>query len=152
MQYCDLARNCQESQKGMTKRSQRLVLVSVVIALAMIACVKLAGPVQRSTMRYALADSELVFSSLVNTTTSESAESAEPYDASPEPGQPGHGDEVGGWKKSWSVAEWGEWIIPGPILTTLAVIFIAYLYGPIWAVGTGAILVGIDVFAFYFNV
>ena len=99
-------------------------------------------------MRYALADSQLVFSSLVNST--ESAE--ESYDANPVSGEPGHGDEVGGWKKSWTVAEWAEWIIPGPILTILSIVVIAYLYGPIWAVGTGLLLVGIDFFAFYFNI
>ena len=131
----------------MSRRSQRLVMVSVLIALAMIACIKMTGAVQKNSIRYALSESELRLTTLSNGTEAEV-----PYDTSPEPGQPGHGDEIGGWKKSWSFAEWSEWIIPGPVLTIISVVFIAYLYGPIWAIGTAVILVGIDVFAFYYNV
>ena len=113
----------------------------------MIACVKLTGAVQANSIRYALPETELRLSTLENATTVD-----ETYDASPEPGQPGHGDEVGGWKKGWSLAEWGEWIVPGPVLTVLSVVFIAYLYGPVWAAGTCVILVGIDIFAYYYNI
>eukprot|EP00292_Cryptomonas_paramecium_P018985 CAMPEP_0113668628 /NCGR_PEP_ID=MMETSP0038_2-20120614/4108_1 /TAXON_ID=2898 /ORGANISM="Cryptomonas paramecium" /LENGTH=117 /DNA_ID=CAMNT_0000584397 /DNA_START=138 /DNA_END=491 /DNA_ORIENTATION=+ /assembly_acc=CAM_ASM_000170 len=61
------------------------------------------------------------------------------------------GHETGGWKKSWTVTEWVEWIVPGPILTVISTSFIGYLYGPVWATGTCLVLVGIDCYAFYYN-
>jgi hypothetical protein len=129
---------------GMSRRSQRIAAVAVIIALSMIACVKLSGAIENKSVRYALMESALA----VNATET----SDEVVDSSPEPGQPGHGDEIGGWKKSWSVSEWAEWIIPGPVLTVVSTLSIAYIYGPIWAAGTCLVLVGIDMFAFYFNV
>eukprot|EP00291_Cryptomonas_curvata_P018257 CAMPEP_0172170446 /NCGR_PEP_ID=MMETSP1050-20130122/11269_1 /TAXON_ID=233186 /ORGANISM="Cryptomonas curvata, Strain CCAP979/52" /LENGTH=137 /DNA_ID=CAMNT_0012841623 /DNA_START=8 /DNA_END=418 /DNA_ORIENTATION=+ len=109
---------------GMSRRSQRIAAVAVIIALSMVACVKLSGAVENKSVRYALMESGLA--------TNATESSDEVVDSSYQPGQPGHGDEIGGWKKSWSVSEWAEWIIPGPLLTVVSTISIAYIYGPIW--------------------
>ena len=138
----------------MNKRSRRLIAVSLMIALVMIACVKLSGTVRKpSNLRFSLDEAASVETHSDSTPPpSDGNGQEEEIDISPEKGQPGHGDEVGSWEKSWSAGEWVEWIVPGPTLTIIATIFIAYLYGPIWAIGTFVVLAGIDCFAFYFNI
>ena len=44
-----------------------------------------------------------------------------------------------------------SWIIPGPIVTIFVTGFVFYMYGPAWAAGLFAVLVTVDVFAFYMN-
>ncbi|EKX49237.1 hypothetical protein GUITHDRAFT_162110 [Guillardia theta CCMP2712] len=59
---------------------------------------------------------------------------------------------VVGWDKShWKTSDWASWIIPGPIVTIFVTGFVFYMYGPAWAAGLCAVLVTVDVFAFYMN-
>mmetsp|Transcript_20174 Transcript_20174/g.45882 ORF Transcript_20174/g.45882 Transcript_20174/m.45882 type:complete len:168 (+) Transcript_20174:235-738(+) len=57
-----------------------------------------------------------------------------------------------GWDKShWKASDWASWIIPGPIVTVFVAGFVFYMYGPAWAAGLFAVLVVVDIFAFYMN-
>ena len=58
-----------------------------------------------------------------------------------------------GWdEKRWDTSDWTVWTLTGPVLTMTAAMFIFYTYGWQWAVGTLLVLVGCDMFGFYYNV
>jgi hypothetical protein len=58
-----------------------------------------------------------------------------------------------GWAgKNWDTSDWVVWTLTGPVFTMTACMFIFYTYGWMWALATLLVLVGVDMFAFYYNV
>lgn len=58
-----------------------------------------------------------------------------------------------GWDdKNWETSDWAVWTLCGPVLTMTAAMWIFYTYGWQWALGTLLVLVGVDMFGFYYNV
>ena len=58
-----------------------------------------------------------------------------------------------GWGgKNWDTSDWVVWTLTGPVFTMTVCMFIFYAYGWMWALATLLVLVGVDMFAFYYNV
>jgi hypothetical protein len=58
-----------------------------------------------------------------------------------------------GWDKStWSSGDWASYIIPGPLITCIAVAAVFGMYGPAYAGGLAVVLITVDVVAFYINI
>ena len=58
-----------------------------------------------------------------------------------------------GWDgKDWDTSDWVVWTVTGPVFTMTAAMFIFYTYGWQWGLATLLVLVGVDMFGFYFNV
>jgi len=152
------------------RRSRRTALVLTTIAVMMVACAKLSvsGALQKSTAVSAMGGSfmrTVLEEAPAGDASAESvADEAKP--ASGEEGADGRSGEAlaeggnvtpfnpatVGWDKSeWTSSDWATWIVPGPIITFVLVGFIFYMYGPMWAVGTAVVMIGVDALAFYTN-
>ena len=57
-----------------------------------------------------------------------------------------------GWNKwKWNAGDWVTWILLGPAVSVLFVIFIAYSFGLVPAVLTLVVCILVDVATFYWN-
>jgi hypothetical protein len=157
------------------RRSRRTALVLTTIAVVMVACAKLSvsgalqpssavGSVMGFDMRTVL--EEEAPAGGADASAESVADEAEKEPVSGEEGADGRSGEAlaeggnvtpfnpatVGWDKSqWTSSDWATWIVPGPIITMVLVGFIFYMYGPMWAVGTAVVMIGVDALAFYTN-
>jgi len=158
------------------RRSRRTALVLTTIAVMMVACAKLSvsGALQKSSVVSSAIGLGITRTVLeeeapaggADASAESVADEAEKEPASGKEGADGRSGEAladggnvtpfnpatVGWDKSeWTSSDWATWIVPGPVITFVLVGFIFYMYGPMWAVGTAVVMIGVDALAFYTN-
>lgn len=138
-------------QEGVQAGSKyrRTMSVLIVIGLAMLVCAKVSAASRQSGGFAALAQTMLEASDKAGSsfegTTAQNADAAA--------AKTSMSNGKAGWSKAgWGAGDWMSWVIPGPIVTCLAVGVMFSMYGSLWASGLAVILVAVDVVAFYNNI